>query len=258
MNNTIFAYKCAVLITLLVLLMAALILYGPIVTPPRYLVLADQQTWLGVPNAWNVLSNLVFIFVGAYALRNLHQNRILFNNPKEKLFYVIFFISVFFVGFLSGYYHWAPSNFPLMWDRLPIAIATMTFVSAIIGERINLPFARFMLWPLLILAAFSVVYWYLTIEQGREDLRLYTFILVFVPIILVPLILLMFKSPYTQVKYLWLALITFLLARIFEGFDLATYHFTGHIISGHTLKHLLLGLSCFLVYLYIRTRENKS
>ncbi len=143
----------------------------------------------------------------------------------------------------------------MMWDRFPIAIAMMAFVSAIMAERIDLPFGRFMLWPLLILATLSVYYWYFTIEHGREDLRLYTFILVFFPIVLVPLILLMFKAPYTKTKYLWLAIITFIIARICEGYDLALYNFLAHTISGHTLKHLLLALSCLFVLYYLIKRK---
>jgi len=258
-NMPHYSYKYATLITIVIFIMAILILQPPIETPIRYTILADHRSWLAIPNAWNVLSNLPFMLVAIWALYKLfqpsHRTPIIFNDPKEKFFYLVFFIGIFFVSLSSSYYHWAPNNLALMWDRVPIAIAMTAFLSAIIAERINLHFARFMIWPLLILAVFSVFYWYFTVEQGREDLRLYALVVVFFPII-IPFILWMFKAPYTQVKYLWFTLIAFLIARIFEAYDQAIYIFTAGIVSGHSLKHLFLALSCFLIYLYIRKRKS--
>lgn len=252
-SERFFSYKCGILASITIFLLLFLIVYGPIVTPERYLTLADQRNWLSIPNTWNVLSNIPFLFVGAFGLQKFSS--IVFNDPKEKIFYVIFFIGVFLVGLGSSYYHWRPNNFHLMWDRFPIAIAMTAFISAIIAERIDLPFGRFILWPLLIFCLLSVYYWYFTITHNQEDVRIYTFFLVFFPIVLTPLILLMFKTPYTKSKYIWIALITFIVARITEGYDLAIYNFSGHFVSGHTLKHLLVALSCFFVFCYLRGRR---
>ena len=41
----------------------------PISQDIDYHQFADQQTLLGIPNMWNVLSNLAFLFAGLYGLR---------------------------------------------------------------------------------------------------------------------------------------------------------------------------------------------
>jgi len=178
---------------------------------------------------------------------------------REKKYFISCFLSLFFlVAFGSAYYHWTLSNYALMWDRIPIAIAMTAFIAAMMSERIDLPFGRFMLWPLLALSVFSVYSWYYTASQGHEDLRLYAFTLVFFPLIITPLILLFFKSSYTQVKYIWFALLTFVIARICETYDAAVYNCLGHSISGHTLKHLLIALSCFFIFCYLGRRSITS
>jgi len=256
LKNALFSYKCATLISITVFILIALIIYGPLTTPARYTILADQRSWLGIPNAWNVLSNIPFVLIGIWGLWSLLKpESIYFNDQKEKLFYVLFFIGVFFVSILSSYYHWMPNNYRLMWDRFPIAFAVSAVVIAIMSERINLAFGRLIIWPFLLLALFSVYYWYYTITLGREDLRIYSFILIFLPITLMPLVLLLFKSPYTQTRYIWFALITFILARISEAYDFIIYNFTQHAISGHSLKHLLLALSCLLILIYLIKRK---
>jgi hypothetical protein len=50
-------------ITLLLLLFLP-----PIPQPQDYHQFADQRTLLGVPNFWNVVSNLPFVLVGAWGL----------------------------------------------------------------------------------------------------------------------------------------------------------------------------------------------
>jgi hypothetical protein len=63
----------------------------------------------GVPNFWNVVSNLPFIGVGAVGLRQFHRDPAVF----------VIFLGIFLTGVGSSYYHWDPSDRTLFWDRLP-------------------------------------------------------------------------------------------------------------------------------------------
>lgn len=43
-------------------------LLPPVAQDLNYQLFADQDTWLGMPNFWNVVSNLPFVAVGIYGL----------------------------------------------------------------------------------------------------------------------------------------------------------------------------------------------
>ena len=56
------------LLGLMVASLAILLLLPPIPQDPSYHQFADQRTLLGIPNFWNVVSNLPFVVVGAMGL----------------------------------------------------------------------------------------------------------------------------------------------------------------------------------------------
>ena len=49
-------------------------LLPPIAQDQSYHQFADQRTLLGMPNFWNVISNVPFIVVGATGLRQFHNS----------------------------------------------------------------------------------------------------------------------------------------------------------------------------------------
>jgi hypothetical protein len=58
----------AALLGLMAASLAILPLLPPIPQDPSYHQFADQRTLLGIPNFWNVVSNLPFVLVGAIGL----------------------------------------------------------------------------------------------------------------------------------------------------------------------------------------------
>ena len=114
----------------------------PIPQPLEYHQFADQRDYFGIPNFFNVMSNLAFLFVGIAGLTFLLSSRaasphVTFIKPCECWSYMILFLGVALTGGGSAYYHLAPDNGRLMWDRLPIAIAIMALLSATITERVG-------------------------------------------------------------------------------------------------------------------------
>src|SRR5262249_27797187 len=115
----------------------------------------DDRTFLGIPNALNVLSNIPFFVVGIAGLivclvkwRSIH-----FCDPRERWFFVAFFLGVALTTLGSSYYHLAPGNERLLWDRLPMTIAFMGLFAAIIAERVNVQLGLLLLIPLVLLRA---------------------------------------------------------------------------------------------------------
>lgn len=209
----------------------------------HYHTFADQRGFWGIPNFFDVLSNLPFVIVGAVGLWVLRSGVPAGGSAGLLLHYRIFFVGVLLTGFGSAYYHWAPDNYTLVWDRLPMTIAFMAFFSALVGESLSLRAGRQLLWPLIILGLISVVYWHFTEQVGRGDLRPYVLVQ-FLPIVLTPYILLAFPSPFRSNIHLWYLVACYLLAKVLEALDVFWFSFGG-LISGHSLKHLAAALATY-------------
>lgn len=166
----------------------------------------------------------------------------------DALPYVVYFISVALVALGSAYYHWAPSNDRLLWDRLPMSIAFMAFVSAIVADRIDRKAGNIWLLPLLVaLGLLSLVYWHWTEAMGHDDLRFYAFAQ-FYPIVMLPFVFWLFpKHHYTASSYIIWMITWYGLSKILEHFDKEVFDVLGNTISGHTLKHLAAAVAAFVV-----------
>lgn len=226
----------------------------PIPQDPGYHRLADSRAWLGIPNALNVLSNAGFLLIGALGLAFVSgPGARAFREPSERWPYVVFFGGLLLTGVGSAYYHWAPGNARLAWDRLPLAITLMGLLAATIAERIGVKAARWLLGPLVVLAAGSVIYWHDTEQRGAGDLRLYALVQ-FYPIVAVPLMLWWLPPRYTRGGDLLAAAATYAAAKAPELLDAWILSVT-RVVSGHTLKHLLAALAGYWVLRMLRYRR---
>lgn len=220
---------------------------------PDYHYFADQRTVAGVPQVLNVISNLPFLVVGGYGLYLLYCRRFPALVKPLQLIYAVFFAATVFVGLGSAYYHLDPDNFRLLWDRLPMSIAFMAFLLIIVGEHISSNWARRLLVPLILGGIGSVGYWISTEAQGLGDLRPYAAVQ-FLPLLLTPLILMLFPSAFSKSLFMWVVPALYLAAKVFEWLDEPVFQVTG-FISGHTLKHLLAALAVYFVILALRRRK---
>ncbi len=256
MNNSKKDYRnLAVLLTFLLLMIIILWALGPIAQNPAYHLFADNRTILQITNFANVASNIPFLFVGAYGFIWLAiKQKKHFLHRNEKLFYYIYFTAIFLVGIGSGYYHWVLTNYALMWDRLPITLALMSFFAAMIAERISLKVGLYLLAPLLIFGVFSIIYWYYTELAHAGDLRIYGLVQ-FYPVTAIPYMLVAYKNHYNKTFYIWLALALYVLAKIVEWQDNAIFYLSRYLLSGHTLKHLLSAVAAYCILLYLQKRK---
>jgi hypothetical protein len=237
-------------------LLAALILLSmnPISQESGYHQFADSRTIVNIPNFFNVLSNLPFLIVGFLGIRLMLAGELNLRDAHLNKAYLLFFMGVLLTGLGSVYYHYRPDNSSLLWDRLPITISFMAFFCAIVGECISITLAKRLLLPLLALGIASVFYWHITESHGQGDLRPYILIQ-FLPIALIPLILWQYDGKQKGCQYVWLVLGAYFLAKVAESLDAGIYQNT-HIISGHSLKHLLAGFGTYIVYATLKARPN--
>jgi hypothetical protein len=225
--------------------------------PAAYHEFADQRCFLGVPNFGDVVSNVPFGVIGTWGLLFLlgsHRSKLKkhFLNLRERWPYVFVFVGVFLTAFGSSYYHLSPNNARLVWDRLPMTIAFMAVVAAIITERINLEAGLWLLPILLLVGMSSVLQWYTSEIKGAGDLRFYAAVQAYSAMVL--LLALIFPTPYTRTSDLAIVLGFYVLAKGFESLDKQIFA-AGHIVSGHTLKHLAAAAAGYWILRMLQKRQ---
>ena len=249
--------RVAILIGLLAVGLLGLLYVDPIPQDLDYHRLADTRAFFGIPNFNDVVSNAGFALVGVLGLIAVAgvSRHTLFVNPVDASPYLIFFAGVALVSLGSAWYHWAPSNERLLWDRLPMSVAFMAFAAAIIADRIHARAGN--TWLLLILVTLGVLslfYWDHTEQLGRGDLRFYAFVQ-FYPIIILPVILWLFPEyRYVPGRYIAWVFAWYGLSKVLEYSDDQVFGMLGYTISGHTLKHLAAAVSAFVVLRMLSSR----
>lgn len=236
--------KVWVLLLLTLAVVVAVFFIPPIPQPAAYHQFADARTLWDIPNALNVLSNLPFLLVGMWGL--LVVRRANFTDSRERLPYGVLFAGVAVTAFGSAYYHWAPDNDRLVWDRLPITFGFMGLFAGMVSERVSLRAGRTLLWPLVAAGVASVFYWHWTETQGAGDLRPYLLVQ-FYPLLAIPFLMAVFRPRYSAGHYMIFAVLLYVAAKVFEILDGPVFAAL-HQVSGHTLKHLIAaGASACLV-----------
>ena len=220
-------------------IIAGFALTSPIPQDPIYHLFADERTLLGVVNALNVLSNLPFLIVGTWGLVYVVRHRPVTGDMTVA--YTVFFLGVFLTGVGSGYYHLAPANGTLVWDRVPMAISFAGLFSVVVGEFMSAHVGRRLLLPLLVISVGSVAYWAITEARDVGDLRPYA-VVQFLPMLLTPLILALRGRGKPLTPYFWALIFFYVLAKVAEFYDTSLYA-AFPAVSGHSLKHLLASLS---------------
>ncbi len=223
---------------LLALLTGVAVLHGPVPQLANYHAFADQTSRWGMPHFADVLSNLGFIGVALWGFGRLKPFRAEAELPHHWAGAWLFLVGLFGVGFGSSYYHWAPDNARLVWDRLPIALSCAGLLATVAGDTFRKSSLNQACW-LGMAALFSVGWWYGSLQLGWEDLRPYL-LLQAAPILLIPLWLWQ-SGQLRHRRGLLLALLLYVLAKVAEINDHAlAQHF---FLTGHTLKHVLATLA---------------
>jgi len=211
----------------------------------QYRAFADRRVFFGIPNFWDVASNIPFLLVGIAGLKSCLG----YDLRNGKLAWSVLFAGVAFVSVGSSYYHWDPEDATLLWDRLPMAIAFMGLFVALLGEYVSVRLAHILLVPMLLLGLSSVLYW-----RSFGDPRLYFWVQL-IPLLTVPAVIVLFRARYTRRSLLLAALGWYALAKVSELYDREIFAFTGNLFSGHSFKHVLAAMACFTILWMLRTRK---
>ena len=228
---------------LLAALLAALALasWGPAVAQhDQYHAFADQRTWLGLPCAMDVLSNLPFALAGIWGLWTVGLKR---GTPWDTRWALC---AVFFAGLLvtavgSSVYHWQPDNWGLAWDRVGMVGAFAGLLGMAAADRISTRSGVWVAGAVLVAGPLAVAVWYASgnllpwvVVQGGGMLLVLALAL---------------RRPIPQAWGLpLLAVIAFYaLAKFLELGDHAVYAWSHGLVSGHSLKHVAAAMAAIPV-----------
>lgn len=230
----------------------------PYPQPLAYHHFADQRAFLGVPNLLNVVSNAPFLVVGSLGLLFLHGQRAspargAFIERAEAWPYATFFLGIALTGFGSAYYHLAPDNPRLVWDRLPMMLALPSLFAATIADRVSVTAALRLLLPSLAVGVGSVAYWRSSELAGAENLHPYLAVQAYTTVAIV-LVVALFPPRYSRGTDMSGAAVLYGVAKAAELLDGDIYAL-GHVVSGHTVKHLVAALAVYCILRMLRERR---
>lgn len=223
-------------VALLLAITAAGVVVAALVPPlrqdPAYHAFADRRALFGIPYALNVLSNVGFLVVGVWSFVAVARGSL----PRwERSAAFLFALGLVLTAFGSAYYHWAPSNTTLVWDRLPLAALFPLVFAVAIGDRVSVAAGRALFLPLAVAGVVSVVWWDVT-----DDLRPYALVQ-FLPLVLIPLMLALFPGS-RPTRALLIGVGIYAGSKIFEAGDGVIFG-AGGVVSGHTVKHVLAAVA---------------
>ena len=214
--------------------------------PLDYHDFADKRDLFGIDNFLDVVSNLGFLIVGCAGLVIVFGKRAQFQYRSERLPYAVFFVGALLTALGSAYYHLAPGNESLFWDRLPITIAFMALVCSQIVDRISIRAGLMLLGPMLLIGMATVLYWRTSELAGAGNVVPYV-ILQGYSVIVVLMLVALSPSRYTRGSVLYWVFGWYVMSKLFETFDVQVMELLGGVVSGHTLKHLAAAVAGFAV-----------
>lgn len=228
----------AIATALVALAALGMVVHGPIPQLEHYHEFADTRSWHGIPHAADVLSNLAFAFVAAWALPRVLDRSAPLGGARAG--YIVFVVALATTAIGSSYYHWAPDDARLVWDRLPIALACAGLLAAIHARAYPQAAHGAWLFALCAFAAASVAWWSVT-----ADLRPYL-LLQAAALVVIPLWQAAAGAPRHERIGFAAAIGLYVVAKAVELADAPILAATG-FVSGHTLKHLLAAAAAALI-----------
>ena len=231
-------------VSLFTVIVIGLFFYGRIGQAADYHHFAEVRTLVGIPNGWNVVSNLAFWYAAWYGLMCLLILRGKQSPIDGNGALILLTIGSALTGIGSAYYHAFPSSETLVWDRIPMTICFAAIFTEFIALSVSTKYAKLSLIPTLTLCVGTVLYWKWTGLTGADDLRPYVMVQFF-PLLLIPLTALLFPRKGVCSSAWTRAIIWYATAKILEYADVTIFTGTDGTVSGHTLKHIASGVAVF-------------
>ena len=213
----------------------------PLTQPGHYHAFADQRSWLGVPFAIDVLSNLPFAGFGLAGLLYLRRLPATRYGAAQRSLAALFFGGLLLTAVCSTWYHWQPDDAGLAVDRIGMAAAFAGLLGLAVAGRISARAGVLTALSVLLLGPLSVWVW------AASGNVLPWAVLQFGAMAL--LLALAWVRPLpSALAVAWaIVILIYALAKVLELGDAVVYAWSGALVSGHTLKHVVAALAAWPV-----------
>ncbi|MDZ4076242.1 MAG: hypothetical protein U1E04_15985 [Hylemonella sp.] len=223
-----------------VLLLALLAVFAPpLAQAPHFHDFADQRSWLGLPCALDVLSNLPFALFGAWGLHVLGRVPATALPAAQRQLATLFFAGLILTALCSAWYHGAPDNAGLVVDRLGMTVAFAGLLGLGVASHVSTRAGRAFTATVLVLGPVSVAAW-------ATSGNLLPWALLQGGGLLLLLVLAVMKPWPGALAVRWgLVVAIYAVAKGLEQYDAVVFEWTGQLVSGHSLKH---GVAAFAAW----------
>ncbi|QXZ08976.1 hypothetical protein KUF54_13100 [Comamonas sp. Y33R10-2] len=223
------------------LLFALALLLPSMVQPDHYHAFADQRSWMGLHCAGDVLSNLGFVVAGLAGFAALWRAGAHSLSGTARALCALFFAGLLCSGAGSAFYHWAPQNASLLWDRLGMSVAFAGLLGLAVQTRMDDSSARVAAALMLLAAPISALVWAQT-----GNLLPWVLAQAGGMLIIFALALMAPRRNALPVALGWVIGL-YAVAKLLEMSDSVVFEWTGYAVSGHSLKHWVAAVAAWPV-----------
>ena len=219
----------------------------PLAQAPHFHDFADQRSWLGLPCALDVLSNLPFALFGLLGLHVLGRVPALALERTQRQLAALFFAGLILTALCSAWYHWQPDNAGLVVDRLGMTVAFAGLLGLGVATHVSSRAAWGLVLAVLLCGPLSVVVW-------SKSGNLLPWALLQGGGMVLLVVLAVLKPLPGALALRWGAVIgIYAVAKALERYDTAVFQWTGQLVSGHSLKHLVAAFAAWPVIQALRS-----
>ena len=237
-------------------LMAAAWLGPDLPAPAHYHQFADRRAIWGVPFAMDVSSNLLFALVGLAGLWRLLRSPARALSNVQRAMASLFFGGLLLTAAGSSWYHWQPDEAGLAIDRCGMAVAFAGLLGLAAAGRVSERAGAALGLSVLLLGPFAAA-----TAQATGNVLPWALLQFGGMALIVWLALLRARHQSLAIRW-WLVIGGYVAAKLLEMNDHPIYELMGHLVSGHTLKHLVAALSAWPVVAAVgalrSSRQNRA
>ncbi len=219
---------------LLCVVLAAILSAGllpPLTQDQAYHAFADTRSFLGIPRAADVLSNVGFLVGGMWGLWLSATRRLRYFSPTMGTAACVFFTGMVCTAVGSAVYHANPQDYGLAIDRYGMVVAFAGMLGMCATQRVTDRAGGVLLGSTFAIGVASVAAWQVTGSLTSYALMQFGGI---------ALVLGMSAATPRGAGPLWSwMLVSYAAAKLAEHWDTEIFEMTAQMVSGHTLKHLL-------------------
>ena len=213
----------------------------PYAQPAQYHAFADQRGWLGIPHAMDVLSNLAYAVMGLIGLGCLRRLPLAALGAIQHRLATLFFMGLLVTTVASAWYHWQPDDVGLAVDRYAMVLAFAGLLGVAVASHISARAGAATALAVLLLGPFSVSFWFTTGNLSPWGVLQFG--------VMALMLGMAWRKPLAPalVVCLGVLILIYAIAKVLELTDSQVFELTGHLVSGHSLEHIVSAFAAWPV-----------